>query len=130
MSAWQLRGACAGVDPDLWFPDSGVSSAAAKRICSGCPVREECQAFAFDSGEHYGVWGGLSEKERQSVRRPRSGPRRHTGGNPPAPCGTVAAYMRHKRNGEPVDYACVAAYKDHYTARNARRAADRAQAKA
>lgn len=63
--------ACAGMDPDLFFPHALATRELefAKRVCAGCPVREVCLQDALDRGEQYGVWGGLSEDERRSLRR-------------------------------------------------------------
>jgi WhiB family redox-sensing transcriptional regulator len=70
--------ACKGADLGLFFgPDAEFVTARqqreaeAKAICAGCPVRLECLAYALDSGEAYGVWGGLSEDERRAMRRQR-----------------------------------------------------------
>lgn len=61
---------CSEVDPDLWFPEPGGSSAPAKRICLGCEARTECLEFAIQHGEK-GVWGGLSEEQRRATRNVR-----------------------------------------------------------
>jgi WhiB family redox-sensing transcriptional regulator len=60
---------CAQVDPDLWFPDKGGSTRVPKQICAGCPIKAECLAWAIATDERYGVWGGLSEKERRALKR-------------------------------------------------------------
>lgn len=57
------------VDPELFFPDAGNSATAAKAICSACPVREPCLAYAMSITDLHGVWGGLSAKERRERRR-------------------------------------------------------------
>ena len=77
--AWRELGNCVGVDPDLFFGGRGdnKSHAAAKRVCAGCEVRDECLAYALDNGERFGVWGGLSERQRRALR-PR-GRRLHGG---------------------------------------------------
>lgn len=72
------------MDPELFYPVSGgtAPAAAAKRICSMCPVKDQCLKFALDSGEEWGVWGGASETERRNMRRGRqlrSGPPHHSG---------------------------------------------------
>lgn len=76
MGDWVEQAACAGVDPDLFFPDRGASRAAARRVCAGCPVRAECLEYALEAGEKFGVWGGTSEKERRAMRRQRLAVRR------------------------------------------------------
>lgn len=64
MNDWQARALCAEVDPELWFPESGHTSPAAKRICQRCPVRAQCLAAAVAQHEQHGIWGGLSYHER------------------------------------------------------------------
>jgi WhiB family transcriptional regulator, redox-sensing transcriptional regulator len=70
--AWQDYGNCIGIDPELFFPERGVSTAEAKEVCRGCMVRVECLEFALDSGEKFGIWGGMSERERRRLRRQRA----------------------------------------------------------
>lgn len=70
--AWQDYGNCRGADADLFFPERGASTRRAKAICDGCPVRRECLDYALAHGEKFGIWGGLSERERRRVRRERS----------------------------------------------------------
>src|SRR5215211_95702 len=67
-SAWRAEALCAQVDGDLFFPEKGESSVAAKRVCAECSVQSECLAEALARNERFGVWGGLSERERQAVR--------------------------------------------------------------
>jgi WhiB family redox-sensing transcriptional regulator len=74
--AWQDRANCLGVDPDLFFPERGASTREAKEVCRGCVAREECLEFALQNGEKFGIWGGLSERERRRVRRQRALERR------------------------------------------------------
>jgi Transcription factor WhiB len=72
---WKLDGVCRQVDPELWFPDKGQSARVATRICAACPVRAECLAYALERDERFGVWGGLSERERRKLapsRAPKS----------------------------------------------------------
>ena len=66
---WRDLALCAEVDPELFFPDKGESSRPAKRMCAGCEVRAECLQDALDHGERFGVWGGLSERERRELAR-------------------------------------------------------------
>jgi WhiB family redox-sensing transcriptional regulator len=66
--SWMLHGACRD-DPDLFYPDRGGDIRKAKRICRGCPVRQPCLDYALERGERFGVWGGLSERERRRLRR-------------------------------------------------------------
>jgi WhiB family redox-sensing transcriptional regulator len=68
--AFMNQGACNSTDPDLFFPGRGESTAEAKRICQGCPVRQECLDYAMTPPfERFGIWGGLSERERRRIRR-------------------------------------------------------------
>jgi WhiB family transcriptional regulator, redox-sensing transcriptional regulator len=66
---WQDRAACAGLDPDLWFPEPGGDTATAKAICAGCPVRWQCYDYAQTRPEKHGIWGGFSARERRDERR-------------------------------------------------------------
>ena len=66
---WQKKGLCAQTDPEAFFPEKGGSTREAKKICSGCEVKAECLEYALSSQEPYGVWGGLSERERRRLRR-------------------------------------------------------------
>ncbi len=66
---WQERALCAQTDPEAFFPEKGGSTREAKRICSGCEVRAECLDYALAHDERFGIWGGLSERERRRLRR-------------------------------------------------------------
>lgn len=74
--AWKQHGNCLGVDPDLFFPERGASTREAKAVCAGCMVRAQCLEYALDNGEKFGIWGGLSERERRRLRRQRAIARR------------------------------------------------------
>jgi WhiB family redox-sensing transcriptional regulator len=73
---WQENANCLGVDPDLFFPERGASTREAKAVCRGCEVRMDCLEYALAHGEKFGIWGGLSERERRRVRRQRALERR------------------------------------------------------
>ena len=73
---WQDYANCLGVDPDLFFPERGASTREAKEVCKGCVVREDCLEYALANGEKFGIWGGLSERERRRIRRQRALARR------------------------------------------------------
>lgn len=73
---WQEQANCLGVDPDLFFPERGASTREAKSVCRGCEVRVDCLEYALAHGEKFGIWGGLSERERRRVRRQRALERR------------------------------------------------------
>ncbi|GAB2934952.1 WhiB family transcriptional regulator [Streptomyces hainanensis] len=71
---WQLLAACRGVDSSLFFHPEGERGAArsareeaAKEVCMRCPVRAECAAHALSVREPYGVWGGLTEDDREEL---------------------------------------------------------------
>ena len=67
--AWMDRANCHQVDPDLFFPERGASTREAKEVCRGCVVREDCLEYALANGEKFGIWGGLSERERRRLKR-------------------------------------------------------------
>lgn len=69
---WQRSANCLGVDPDLFFPERGGSTREAKEVCRGCVVRQDCLQYALDNSEKFGIWGGLSERERRRLRRRRN----------------------------------------------------------
>ncbi|ARP74502.1 WhiB family transcriptional regulator [Streptomyces pluripotens] len=60
---------CAQTGPDFFFPEPGSSVREAKRICALCELRRACLDYALTNDERFGVWGGLSEKERLALRR-------------------------------------------------------------
>lgn len=67
---------CLGVDPDLFFPERGASTREAKEVCRGCVVRMDCLEYALTHSEKFGIWGGMSERERRRIRRQRAKDRR------------------------------------------------------
>jgi WhiB family transcriptional regulator, redox-sensing transcriptional regulator len=67
-ASWRLEALCAETDPEAFFPEKGGSTRDAKRVCSGCSVRAECLEFALANDERFGIWGGLSERERRRLR--------------------------------------------------------------
>lgn len=66
---WASQAKCLQADPETFFPEKGGSTREAKRICALCEVREECLEFALDNEERFGIWGGLSERERRREKR-------------------------------------------------------------
>lgn len=70
--SWQEQALCAQTGGDFFFPEPGSSVRDAKRICALCPIRSTCLEFAMRNDERFGVWGGLSEKERLALRRTTS----------------------------------------------------------
>jgi WhiB family redox-sensing transcriptional regulator len=67
--AWQDQALCAQTDPEAFFPEKGGSTREAKRICVGCEVKQECLEYALLQDERFGIWGGLSERERRRLKR-------------------------------------------------------------
>ncbi|NNH75783.1 WhiB family transcriptional regulator [Nocardia uniformis] len=63
--AWRELGLCAQTDPDVFFPEKGGSTREAKLVCGRCEVRWECLEYALAHDERFGIWGGLSERERR-----------------------------------------------------------------
>ena len=66
---WQEEALCAQTDPEAFFPEKGGSTREAKRICVGCEVKAECLEYALGHDERFGIWGGLSERERRRLKR-------------------------------------------------------------
>lgn len=66
--AWQVDALCAQTDPEAFFPEKGGSTRDAKRICASCDVRGDCLEYALGNDERFGVWGGLSERERRKLK--------------------------------------------------------------
>jgi WhiB family redox-sensing transcriptional regulator len=67
--AWQSDSLCAQTDPEAFFPEKGGSTRDAKRICSSCEVRSQCLDYALQNDERFGIWGGLSERERRKLKK-------------------------------------------------------------
>lgn len=66
---WKRQANCLGVDPDLFYPGRGEPTRDARQVCAGCTVRADCLAYALRNHEKHGIWGGLSERERERLRR-------------------------------------------------------------
>lgn len=66
---WQERALCAQTDPEAFFPEKGGSTREAKRVCLACEVRADCLEYALANDERFGIWGGLSERERRRVKK-------------------------------------------------------------
>jgi WhiB family redox-sensing transcriptional regulator len=67
--SWQDKALCAQTDPEAFFPEKGGSTREAKRICVSCEVKQECLEYALMQDERFGIWGGLSERERRRLKR-------------------------------------------------------------
>jgi WhiB family redox-sensing transcriptional regulator len=76
--AWMTRVSCRGCDPSMFFPERGERLDAAKAVCAGCVVRQQCLDYALSYGEKFGVWGGESERTRRRTRRDRNAAARVT----------------------------------------------------
>jgi WhiB family redox-sensing transcriptional regulator len=85
---WTAHAACAGMDPEIFFPERGASINAARAICAECPVQPECLDYALRWDIGHGVWGGMSRRERE--RQQRTGRPRHLG----PPHGTTTRYTQ------------------------------------
>jgi WhiB family redox-sensing transcriptional regulator len=71
---WAADALCAEADPDEWFPEKGGSTSRAKAICNRCAVVTDCLAFALSHNEPFGVWGGLTRRERRELQRTHNPP--------------------------------------------------------
>lgn len=67
--AWQSDSLCAQTDPEAFFPEKGGSTRDAKKICESCDVAAQCLEYALANDERFGIWGGLSERERRKLRK-------------------------------------------------------------
>jgi WhiB family transcriptional regulator, redox-sensing transcriptional regulator len=71
--SWQEKALCAQTDPEAFFPEKGGSTREAKKICMSCEVRVECLEYALGQDERFGIWGGLSERERRRLKKRQVG---------------------------------------------------------
>ena len=69
---WALQGSCIAAEPDALFV-RGAAQQLAKQVCMACPVIAECLADSLDNHTEFGIWGGMTERERRALlkRRPR-----------------------------------------------------------
>lgn len=65
---WMRDGLCSQTDPDAFHPEKGGAVEPAKAVCAACPVLTECRSWALATDQRFGVWGGLSARERQQIR--------------------------------------------------------------
>ncbi len=65
--AWKVDALCAQVDSEIFFPERGESTKAAKKVCASCPVQAACLHHAIDNDETIGVWGGLSGRDLRAA---------------------------------------------------------------
>ena len=68
-AGWQERALCAQTDPEAFFPEKGGSTREAKKVCLTCEVRDDCLEAALLKDERFGIWGGLSERERRKLKK-------------------------------------------------------------
>lgn len=66
---WQDRALCSQTDPEAFFPEKGGSTREAKKVCRSCEVRAECLEYALENDERFGIWGGMSERDRRRLKR-------------------------------------------------------------
>ncbi|WP_081746755.1 WhiB family transcriptional regulator [Arthrobacter sp. H5] len=66
---WQADALCAQTDPEAFFPEKGGSTRDAKKVCGACTVKSQCLEYALANDERFGIWGGLSERERRRLRK-------------------------------------------------------------
>jgi WhiB family transcriptional regulator, redox-sensing transcriptional regulator len=126
---WMIDGLCAQVDPEAFFPEKGGQTKPAKSICNGgCPVKAECLAYALERGERFGIWGGLSERERRKLERaaevaapaPSLVAERAPKVRRTAEHGTTGGYQAHYRRGEKPCAPCQQADTQRQRARRQR----------
>ena len=67
--SWQENALCAQTDPEAFFPEKGGSTREAKKVCQSCDVKADCLEYALANDERFGIWGGLSERERRRIKR-------------------------------------------------------------
>lgn len=69
---WMVDAACRDADTNLFFVDRGASITAARQLCADCPVRDTCLDYAIADNLPFGIYGGLTPKERRALNRPRA----------------------------------------------------------
>lgn len=69
---WKDSALCAQTDPELFYPEKGSSTKEARKVCVSCEVRSECLEEALANNERFGIWGGLSERERRKLKKRES----------------------------------------------------------
>lgn len=66
---WVVFSACRDKDSDLFFPENRVQEREAMSICASCPVQPECLEYAFEADIRFGIWGGMTEKQRRRLAK-------------------------------------------------------------
>lgn len=98
---WVLRAACRDTDVDLFAQTASEQKRARDAVCRDCPVRLECLADALDNQIEFGVWGGMTERERRALLRRRGlvtgTARTRAPGVPPGESRSAGRYLAHRR---------------------------------
>ena len=128
---WQDEALCAQTDPEAFYPEKGGSTVQAKRVCLACPVRSQCLSYALKHDERFGIWGGLSERERRKLDATAVDvPVRINEGKPPLATLTAeeeAAVLELLKRGWGMQriwrevhcsYAALRRFRDHYIMTN------------
>lgn len=66
---WMVFGSCRDRDPDIFFPETSRQAREAIAICNACPVRDECLEYSLEARERFGIWGGMTDKQRRQLLR-------------------------------------------------------------
>jgi WhiB family redox-sensing transcriptional regulator len=80
--SWRASANCRGIDPDLFFSKDAADVRTAKAACRDCVVKVDCLEYALANNEEFGIWGGMSERERRRIRRQRALARAATNATP------------------------------------------------
>lgn len=107
-SDWYGQAACRGEGTDLWFPQgphAAEDAELAKAICAACPVKDACLTWALDTNIPDGIFGGLNEKQRRRLKRPKATPRPE---RTRPECGTPEGLTLHRRIADRFCKACRA----------------------
>lgn len=73
-TSWHSKASCLGLDPNLFYPEQGENHPEARATCAQCPVKDKCLEDALANGEKFGIWGGTSVRERDSIKTQRTEP--------------------------------------------------------
>ena len=115
--AWFDQASCRHLPTSMFYPERGESTSRARAVCAKCPVQDQCQQWAFDTGERFGIWGGVSvdRARRRAIRANRS-----TLNAAPIAHGTYDGYLTHRWRGDlPICDACVEAARQYELRRKA-----------
>ena len=127
---WRARAMCDGLEAGeieaIFFPHPNSAAAEAKAICRVCPVAAECLRYALDTGQEFGVWGSMTERERFKVTATAKFPKRPNAPTPDPRCGTYPGAKAHRKRLEQFCDECRDARNEYEsTRRRASRAAAR-----